>query len=621
MEDLAEAVVLLLQYGWPASFLVLYDEVWLLIQQASNLMKNATGNVCNMDVLAWYVDPNCGDSGFSPHRDRQPDDSPATFRADGSAMYSTCWIPFTHATPENSCLYVIPRHADPGYFEGDPEEEDAPDPLTRALQNKEAYQHIRALPAEPGSAVIFTHRIVHWGSKGHVGYPVPRISMSFGCADDAYEPPYFSREHLPSPPLALRLALAAAQMFIYHERFPMTPKQVAFYHEAFTSQSAAFDPSYRKKVMVEFVAASKEAAAGVAGKLKATIGAGAGGANRRPSAVASKRGKGNQEEEGLLAVEEQQQRDGKQQQQPKQKKRKMQQQENGVMEAPAGRELVSQEQKVLRKKSKAGLTTAAAADDGDGPLQQRQEEADDKQLKTKKQKQSKQAQAAAADADDGPIQQQEANGKQRKKKKQKQSKQAQAAAGAATGVGSAAAEAAGTRVLSRAGAGAGAGGDLEDDQEDSDVMELAMEAMLDAAMAEDDLDFEDDFDGDDDSLDGDLGAAGGLEGDKEQLLAAAADDDDSDDEEEPEYDEHGLAHEPKKLKQQQGSKVAAAAGGGRGKVKDAGANQGKKVGKEGELVVDKLAVGRGIKRKAVKAAAVLSGSRSEKQCLKGRKKK
>lgn len=36
-----------------------------------------------------YVDPNDGATGFPPHRDRQPDDSPATFRPDGSAM----WVP------------------------------------------------------------------------------------------------------------------------------------------------------------------------------------------------------------------------------------------------------------------------------------------------------------------------------------------------------------------------------------------------------------------------------------------------------------------------------------------------------------------------------------------------
>ena len=34
---------------------------------------------------------------------------------DGSPRYTTAWIPLTDATPNNSCLYVVPRHADPGY--------------------------------------------------------------------------------------------------------------------------------------------------------------------------------------------------------------------------------------------------------------------------------------------------------------------------------------------------------------------------------------------------------------------------------------------------------------------------------------------------------------------------
>jgi hypothetical protein len=44
-----------------------------------------------------YVDPRRGDAGFSPHRDRQPDDTPCSFRADGTPMYATVWIPFTGA--------------------------------------------------------------------------------------------------------------------------------------------------------------------------------------------------------------------------------------------------------------------------------------------------------------------------------------------------------------------------------------------------------------------------------------------------------------------------------------------------------------------------------------------
>ena len=45
-----------------------------------------------------YVDPRRGDAGFSPHRDRQPDDAAGSSRADGTPMYSTVWIPFTGAS-------------------------------------------------------------------------------------------------------------------------------------------------------------------------------------------------------------------------------------------------------------------------------------------------------------------------------------------------------------------------------------------------------------------------------------------------------------------------------------------------------------------------------------------
>jgi Phytanoyl-CoA dioxygenase (PhyH) len=70
-------------------------------------------------MLAWYVDPRGHSAdGFAPHRDRQPDDAAASFRADGSAKLATAWVPLTDAAPENSCLYAIPRQHDPGYLAG-----------------------------------------------------------------------------------------------------------------------------------------------------------------------------------------------------------------------------------------------------------------------------------------------------------------------------------------------------------------------------------------------------------------------------------------------------------------------------------------------------------------------
>ena len=46
-------------------------------------MKATTGNLPNMDMLAFLVDPNKGTAGFSPHRDRQPRDVNGSFRNDG----------------------------------------------------------------------------------------------------------------------------------------------------------------------------------------------------------------------------------------------------------------------------------------------------------------------------------------------------------------------------------------------------------------------------------------------------------------------------------------------------------------------------------------------------------
>ena len=65
------AVELLVFHGYPPTFVLLLDECWDTVESMSELMYAGTGNsVCNMDILAWLVDPKEG-SGFSPHRDRQ----------------------------------------------------------------------------------------------------------------------------------------------------------------------------------------------------------------------------------------------------------------------------------------------------------------------------------------------------------------------------------------------------------------------------------------------------------------------------------------------------------------------------------------------------------------------
>ena len=87
------------------------------------------------------------------------------------------------------------------------------DPLSRALCTKESYQNIRSLPRLAGQSVLFTHRILHWGSRGnpHSHLTTPRIAMSFVCSDPAFERPYLAASLAESiPPFRTRLLLVCA---------------------------------------------------------------------------------------------------------------------------------------------------------------------------------------------------------------------------------------------------------------------------------------------------------------------------------------------------------------------------------------------------------------------------
>lgn len=83
IQVLTEAAQALENANLPTSFLLLFDEIWAILSKLEPVLANASGGcLCNMDLLCWYIAP--GKSGFSPHRDRQPDDVPSSFRADGS---------------------------------------------------------------------------------------------------------------------------------------------------------------------------------------------------------------------------------------------------------------------------------------------------------------------------------------------------------------------------------------------------------------------------------------------------------------------------------------------------------------------------------------------------------
>ncbi len=255
---LRDATRRLVRRGWPASMLLVYDEVWAMAHQLSELVATLSGGCENsLDALAWSVTPSLGQSGFAPHRDRQPIDVPASFRADGTPRYCTVWIALSRASVDNSCLYLVPRGCDKGYSAGDDTSAVAEDPLLTLLRSDEAVQSVRACPLAPGGAVLFSHRAMHWGSRGRTDCAHARISLSFGHSDPAFEAPYLARARaqLPFPRPRVRVALAAAQLIAYHERFDLSLPLLRRLGATFRKCKSAFTKEYAAKVAAEFKSA------------------------------------------------------------------------------------------------------------------------------------------------------------------------------------------------------------------------------------------------------------------------------------------------------------------------------------------------------------------------------
>ena len=90
------------------------------------------------------------------HTDSPPPLSPdarylaSTFRRPNGCgpKYSTCWISLGESSPDNGCLYVIPRCADPAYTSGDCS------PTTAAVLSTVQQSHKSASFKGPGSSGV-----------------------------------------------------------------------------------------------------------------------------------------------------------------------------------------------------------------------------------------------------------------------------------------------------------------------------------------------------------------------------------------------------------------------------------------------------------------------------------
>lgn len=245
---LDRGVCRLVALGHAPSAICAYDEAWALAAALLPLVSAATGNGALGDWTAFSVS-SLAHAFAGPHRDK-PCAGAESFRADGAPCYETVWVALSHASPTNSCLYFVDADRDPGYRASG-------DAVREALPGPSAWPGITAQPCEPGGVLVFSHRLLHWGSDARGPLPgateapqPPRTALSFAVADRAFAPPLFDAgTFTPFPPLALRVALRAGQAIFYHSQAPLSRAQLALDRRAFASGARYFSGEYADRVL------------------------------------------------------------------------------------------------------------------------------------------------------------------------------------------------------------------------------------------------------------------------------------------------------------------------------------------------------------------------------------
>lgn len=208
---LAKAVKTCKQLDIPPAFIFLFDEVWECFQALRPVLAHFLGEDYKLlpDFWAWHVDPQAGEVGWQPHRDK----GKASLSADGAPLSLTVWVPLVEANPQNSCIYLVPANRDPVYN------------TDNEMNWNIEFGHIRALPAKPGDFLCWNQAILHWGSGTSRFAAHPRISMAleFQRGDRApFNIPLI--DPLADLSFEQRLRLVGKQILQYKHMYPLAAR-------------------------------------------------------------------------------------------------------------------------------------------------------------------------------------------------------------------------------------------------------------------------------------------------------------------------------------------------------------------------------------------------------------
>lgn len=281
-EYLAMGILRLRAHGYSTNMIMMFDEAWIVGDLLNTLVGVTSGNSPIGDWFVFHVDSKCSPYiPGPPHRDRPTADntsfrnnhdeksvilasssiidvkidtnpslslailplsdnsSQSTITPLASPKYCSVWLALTDATPENSCLYLIPKDHDPGYgFAGD-----------NVVGMGHVWGNILAQPLLQGGALTFSHRLLHWGSQPQPHAGRGRIALSLAFADPTFEVAYFDHAmYGPLPPMMLRLGLVAGQQIQYEHLAPLNMELLGIYRRIFHQSKQFFSLIYYEKI-------------------------------------------------------------------------------------------------------------------------------------------------------------------------------------------------------------------------------------------------------------------------------------------------------------------------------------------------------------------------------------
>ncbi len=202
LAKLRQGIETLVSNGMSPALIYLYDEAWQVFRRLKPLLSHFLGERVALlpHFWAWHVDPGQDGRGWPPHRDYQGE----SVVGDDMLISLSFWVPLSNASPDNGCMYVLPRSFEKCYDLAVTKPEDV------------FLQDVRALPAGPGAVMGWRQDLYHWGGRASKHASEPRISLSLEFQNAVFDPMADQLLDLEKAPEFMdRLGLIASQFEKY----------------------------------------------------------------------------------------------------------------------------------------------------------------------------------------------------------------------------------------------------------------------------------------------------------------------------------------------------------------------------------------------------------------------